>query len=300
MRSSMVAGLVAALVSFSASAVAQQVQERDFGAALRSQQFQERVEMFRELGMDEDQATLFALLSSSDMDASQVILLMMLMSQPEGGNGDALGLFLLMEAMKKSQAQPTPVVMDRGEILLIVEGGVLYKIRPDTMEVVGQLNYTGKGVSSDQMLAMLVPAFARMREKAQQATCLNNLKQLAQAALMYAQEHGDKLPPAGWVAELEPFHQNAAILRCPAQPNLQVAYAMNARLLGAALERIARPAETVLFFEINREVPQPTGGPELVPAGGTHDGRISVVYVDGHCQLQTWEQVRQQLEQPPW
>ncbi len=177
---------------------------------------------------------------------------------------------------------------------------MLYKIKPDTMEVVSQLNYGGKGMRSDEMIAMLAPVLARAREKGQQAACLSNLKQLALAALMYAQDHGEKLPPAAWVGELEPYHQNAAILRCPARPELPVAFAMNEKLVGAALQRVARPAETVLFFEVTVEQPNPVGGPDLVPVGGVHDGHINVAYVDGHCQLISWEEARRQLEQPPF
>jgi len=107
--------MVAVLVALM-PALAQQVEQRDFGAAVRSQQLQERIQMFRDMGMDEGQATLFGLLTSGEMDTSQALLLMMLMSQSGEGGDDALGLFMLMDAMKKGQATAQPVVIDRGEI----------------------------------------------------------------------------------------------------------------------------------------------------------------------------------------
>jgi hypothetical protein len=44
------------------------------------------------------------------------------------------------------------------------------------------------------MGAILYPVFMRAREAARKATCLSNLKQIAQAALMYAQDHDGALP----------------------------------------------------------------------------------------------------------
>src|SRR5437762_6179565 len=44
------------------------------------------------------------------------------------------------------------------------------------------------------LAAILFPVFAQAREKARQATCISNLKQLALAYLMYAQDHDEVLP----------------------------------------------------------------------------------------------------------
>jgi hypothetical protein len=108
------------------------VEERDFGAAVRSQELQEQIELYRQMGMDEDEATFFAMMASGDMDASQMMMLMMMM---DGGGmgGDAMGMMVLMDAMKQSKGVAQPVVIDRGETLLIVEGGVLYKIDPESL-----------------------------------------------------------------------------------------------------------------------------------------------------------------------
>jgi len=44
------------------------------------------------------------------------------------------------------------------------------------------------------LAAMLLPALSQAREKARQAVCMNNLKQLGLAFMMYAQDHDDYLP----------------------------------------------------------------------------------------------------------
>lgn len=46
------------------------------------------------------------------------------------------------------------------------------------------------------LAAILFPVFARAREKARQTSCLNNVKELALAGVMYAQDYDEKLVPA--------------------------------------------------------------------------------------------------------
>jgi prepilin-type N-terminal cleavage/methylation domain-containing protein/prepilin-type processing-associated H-X9-DG protein len=49
------------------------------------------------------------------------------------------------------------------------------------------------------LAAILFPVFARAREKARQASCMSNLKQLGLGILMYCQDN-DECFPQGWVA----------------------------------------------------------------------------------------------------
>ncbi len=76
------------------------------------------------------------------------------------------------------------------------------------------------------LAAILFPVFARAREKARQASCINNLKQLGLAFLQYAQDYDECLPllrtytSAGtiyypWV--LEPYHRNWQLWYCPSR-----------------------------------------------------------------------------------
>ena len=76
------------------------------------------------------------------------------------------------------------------------------------------------------LAAILFPVFARARAKAGQVSCLSNVRQLAMAVLMYAQDYEDALPIAvtcrpDWsycwttMELLEPYVMNREIRFCP-------------------------------------------------------------------------------------
>lgn len=77
------------------------------------------------------------------------------------------------------------------------------------------------------LAAILFPVFARAREKARQASCQSNLKQIALGFLMYVNDADEKLPVwapwcwgyAGrgrpWWAQIEPYIKNKQIFACP-------------------------------------------------------------------------------------
>ncbi len=87
------------------------------------------------------------------------------------------------------------------------------------------------------LAAILFPVFARAREKAREANCMSNLKQIGLALHMYASDYDDLLPlaneypasppapsggdpaeyqgPPGIQHVLEPYTKNRQIFRCP-------------------------------------------------------------------------------------
>ncbi len=80
------------------------------------------------------------------------------------------------------------------------------------------------------LAAILFPVFARARERARQTSCLNNVKQISLATMMYAQDFGEMLPQAGywypshgenmmhWHRAIMPYLANEQILICPSSP----------------------------------------------------------------------------------
>ncbi len=70
------------------------------------------------------------------------------------------------------------------------------------------------------LAAMLLPALANAKSKANSIKCLNNLRQLDLALIMYAGDHDGHFPPRreppnSWMVALQPFYRDPAILKCP-------------------------------------------------------------------------------------
>jgi prepilin-type N-terminal cleavage/methylation domain-containing protein/prepilin-type processing-associated H-X9-DG protein len=76
------------------------------------------------------------------------------------------------------------------------------------------------------LAAILFPVFARAREKARQASCMSNLKQITLAALMYLQDYDERMifnhtgANVGgrwheWWTNLQPYCKNWQLFKCP-------------------------------------------------------------------------------------
>ncbi len=70
------------------------------------------------------------------------------------------------------------------------------------------------------LAAILFPVFARAREKARQANCTSNVKQISLGILMYAQDYDERLLAysiggQSWPILLQPYVKNFRIFRCP-------------------------------------------------------------------------------------
>lgn len=69
------------------------------------------------------------------------------------------------------------------------------------------------------LASLLLPAISKSKGRAHRMECVNNLKQLSVALLMYADDNVQELPPRGgvndWIALLRPYYINSAVLNCP-------------------------------------------------------------------------------------
>ncbi len=69
------------------------------------------------------------------------------------------------------------------------------------------------------LASMLLPALSRAKESALRIQCVNDLRQLAMSATMYAADHLQRLPPRTnawrWPTLLQDYYQNLEILVCP-------------------------------------------------------------------------------------
>ena len=83
-----------------------------------------------------------------------------------------------------------------------------------------------------------------------EVVCQSNMKRVALALLMYADNNKWQLPPAkNWCDAILPYIKTEEILHCPSDPKNKYSYAMNSNLSGIALKKIKEPALVVLVFE---------------------------------------------------
>jgi len=172
------------------------------------------------------------------------------------------------------------------------------------------------------LAAILFPVFARAREKARQASCLSNLKQLELAAIMYKGDYDetnfiDRMPttnaptPTGpyastyggnfyfWTDTLAPYIKNTQIWLCPSdisngttccvpprrsyQPNGDMVYTTT----GVKEAAIVAPAETIHLIEsnYNTRAHYSDQGSYAMPGNpaSRHNQGWNIAYCDGHA-----------------
>jgi len=111
------------------------------------------------------------------------------------------------------------------------------------------------------LAAILFPVFAQAREKARASTCLNNIRQVTTAVLMYTQDNDEMFMPKGlWVPMLTTMPNE--LWDCPSTKNQGTSstpeYGFNGNCFGHAFGDILAPSYMVLVSEI-RPQPDATG-----------------------------------------
>lgn len=111
---------------------------------------------------------------------------------------------------------------------------------------------------------MILPALAKAKAKAQTISSVNNLKQLALAARIYANDNQNKFPVAAtWGDQLTELVGNEKVYKAPNDPSpRRCSYAFNSRLSGMDESKVN--PETVLFFETDEGEWNQHGGREIM------------------------------------
>ncbi len=286
-------GLLALIVLPAVAQPAAEQQQDDLDRMAAEQKLQERITFFEEMGLPRDAATAMAIFAETGMDPAQMALMIMIGQQ---GGEQAMLPMLMMNSMRGA-APLAPAMVEREGRLFIAEGGMLYVIDEETLEVVSTIEYAPKPPPEDSPIwSLLGPMITGARGKAQQAACMSNLKQLGLAFMMYLEDHDGWLPDGNWVEVTYPYIKNRQVYTCPSRPDQPVGYALNEALLAQRVLDIENPAQTVLAFETLEPGEAPVGGAELVPPDGIHEGSINVLFADGHVQTVTAAQARQLLQ----
>jgi prepilin-type N-terminal cleavage/methylation domain-containing protein/prepilin-type processing-associated H-X9-DG protein len=150
------------------------------------------------------------------------------------------------------------------------------------------------------LAAILFPVFSRVKMKAQQTSCLSNVKQIMLAQLMYAHDYDTILQtsPMGWFGLLNPYIKSPDIWFCPTEDTMYSAlsgsgpYTQNAYpgygfndqywwdngwprtypgtywgWVGKSLEYFPYPTHFILFFDANPRQLNQQGTPTVVTTG---------------------------------
>jgi prepilin-type N-terminal cleavage/methylation domain-containing protein len=127
------------------------------------------------------------------------------------------------------------------------------------------------------LAAILFPVFAKVREKARQASCQSNLKQLGLAFVQYVQDYDEKYPctnagnssARGWATMIYPYVKSTGVYECPddATQGVHVSYAMNYGIFvgtssggwsenanGMSLAVLQDPTLTDLLYETGNQI----------------------------------------------
>ena len=174
------------------------------------------------------------------------------------------------------------------------------------------------------LAAIILAVFPRVRAMGREAACASNIKQLVQAARMYADDHDRRLVPGRitgapspsrgytWCVQLQPYMKNEQILICAEDPEpmpsaqstcLPHSYGINYQLTynigwgaGSMVRSITQLREqpaTILFFDMKSEIEQMGSSytsHRLSRVATRHGERAVFGFLDGHAKSYLPEQ----------
>ena len=160
------------------------------------------------------------------------------------------------------------------------------------------------------LAALIIPAIASTRERAHAAACMNNMKQLAAAAFMYADEHDEIIPD---VTELSSYLDDEDVFICPrdtrsglgvTKPSYTAFEYTPPSLLPSDINGLF--SEAILYIESDKageEEKENIAGDDI---DFRHDARTVIVFADGHIVSMSEDQMaslqglipREEAEEP--
>ncbi|MCG3131872.1 MAG: hypothetical protein FLDDKLPJ_02682 [Phycisphaerae bacterium] len=179
------------------------------------------------------------------------------------------------------------------------------------------------------LISILLPALRNARDQGHRALCASHHRQLMTAALLYAQDYNDFLPPPNWAAmdpvpgwlyqspvEFHPEHRRTGLVwpyfqvdrvyRCPKHPdpyfqteNL-TSYLMNGAVAGfgranGSFQTTRFRTEALIFWEAGE--PTWNDGSSFPTEGLTtrHGGGSTLAGIDGHTEWMTHGEYQKEL-----
>jgi prepilin-type N-terminal cleavage/methylation domain-containing protein/prepilin-type processing-associated H-X9-DG protein len=179
------------------------------------------------------------------------------------------------------------------------------------------------------LAAILFPVFARAREKARQASCLSNMKQIGLAMLMYMDDYDEQFCDVTcsggsnykWFDPIDPYIKNDQILFCPSlrgeadQGQPKTDYVLNGCFAqGGALATFDYPSYQIMVAEraaakpyegykpwpnddvswddlttYAHGIPTPHNHFDHLAKDTRHNGGANYTFADGHAKWLRWD-----------
>jgi len=130
--------------------------------------------------------------------------------------------------------------------------------------------------------ALMLPALAKAKQRAQSIQCVSQMKQLALGLRLYANDNKDTFPPADtWCDSIQSYVGKQQIFQCKADRSGQrSSFALNKKVAGKDLGKV--DPVTVLLFEVEGGGGwNESGGLELMMLPSRHGQTFVVGLADG-------------------
>ena len=133
------------------------------------------------------------------------------------------------------------------------------------------------------LMAILMPALARVRTLAQETVCATNMSELGNAAFIYANDNNNTLPtPSKWCDLLiENTDVSEELFHCSGASEGLCNYAINKNIENIGADT---PPDIVLLFETSPGWNQ-SGGPEILTTDNHKGEGCNVMYTDGRVEF---------------
>ena len=143
------------------------------------------------------------------------------------------------------------------------------------------------------MGALLFPVFSQARERARQAACMSNVKQMSMAVQLYLQDYDTRFPRAtDWMDTTMPYVKNMQVFQCPSVARLSstpgevptiFGYAYNQQVSARLMKDISNPALLPNIYDSNVFARNANDPGSSLPYPGRHSRGNNVAYTDGHA-----------------
>lgn len=153
------------------------------------------------------------------------------------------------------------------------------------------------------LFILILPALASTRERAHAINCMNNMKQIAIAAFLYADDHDEEIPDVT-ALELLDYVDDEDVYLCPRDSNLESDGRTTSYRAYSGTPSTFLPSdinglfsETILYIETDAKGDKANielardGEVEKGDINFRHDNRTVIVFADGHIFSMNEEQL---------